>query len=235
MAIQTLEDLLVLNQALFAPVIPFDEKKDKLVALDFSAANKELHDEIITDTVRFSKYINDILASNQAKYGIGGYGENRALYARSALFDSSAEGEPRRIHLGTDIWGKQYTPVTAPWDGIIHSFSFNDGFGDYGATIILAHKMIDQSFFTLYGHLSLNSLRNLQEGQRVEKGEVFAEFGIPSENGHWPPHLHFQLIKDIQGKKGDYPGVCSDSEKEFYFNNCPDPDVILQLNQYLEN
>src|SRR5690349_12009347 len=84
-----------------------------------------------------------------------------------------------------------YIAEVAPLDAIVHSFAFNNQQGDYGATIILTHKIEEISFFTLYGHLSLSSIKNIQEGQRIEKGDVFAEFGIPIENGHWPPHLHF--------------------------------------------
>jgi hypothetical protein len=41
------------------------------------------------------------------------------------------------------------------------------------------------------------------------------------------------LILDIGEWKGDYPGVCKFSEKEKWIANSPDPDIILQLNQYL--
>jgi hypothetical protein len=58
---------------------------------------------------------------------------------------------------------------------------------------------------------------------------VFAAFGIPYENGHWPPHLHFQVIVDMKGMKGDYPGVCAWPERESYLENSPDPDIILQM------
>jgi hypothetical protein len=73
----------------------------------------------------------------------------------------------------------------------------------------------------------------MQEGDLVKKGDVFSEFGIPFENGQWPPHLHFQIIKDMQGKKGDYPGVCKESEKDFYLKNCPNPDLILGMMKYI--
>ena len=218
----------------FHPVVPFTAAKDILCKLDFTENNHELKDDILNDTVKFSEYINRKLTNKSARYGIGGYAEHRTLYRYSKVFDAEKPGEePRRLHLGIDIWGKPNTAVMAPLNGIVHSFAFNNAVGDYGATIILTHRLDDISFHTLYGHLSLNSIKNLQEGNRVEKGDVIAEFGIPAENGHWPPHLHFQIIIDLEDLKGDYPGVSKYSEREKYLSNCPDADMILQMNQYV--
>jgi murein DD-endopeptidase MepM/ murein hydrolase activator NlpD len=139
------------------------------------------------------------------------------------------EPEPRRLHLGIDIWGPAGTKVMSPLNAIVHSFAFNNNESDYGATIILTHNLDGISFHTLYGHLSLNSLKNLYEGKNVSKGEVIAEFGMRFENGNWPSHLHFQVITDMQGWKGDYPGVCRYSERQLWLDNCPDPNLILQL------
>jgi hypothetical protein len=61
---------------------------------------------------------------------------------------------------------------------------------------------------------------------------VVGHFGQPKENGNWPPHLHFQVIKDIRIKDGDYPGVCATSEKKKYLTNCPDADLILNMMKY---
>ncbi len=215
----------------FHPVVPFDET-DKLLLLDFTERNKELNSEILENTNLFIQYINSKLQSVGAKYGIGGYDEHRTIYSRSRMFDAADGGEGRRLHLGIDIWGKPYTKVMAPLDGIVHSFAFNNAFGDYGATIILTHNLEGETFHTLYGHLSLNSIKNIQEGDSIKKGDVFAEFGIPFENGQWPPHLHFHLILDMEGMKGDYPGVCRFSEREKYLSNCLNPDLILQMMQY---
>jgi murein DD-endopeptidase MepM/ murein hydrolase activator NlpD len=146
-----------------------------------------------------------------------------------------AGGEPegaRRLHLGIDIWGKPYTPVMSPCDAVIHSFAFNDAFGDYGATIILSHNLDGVAFHTLYGHLSLNSIKNLREGGNVRRGDVIGEFGIPMDNGQWPPHLHFQVIDDMGDWRGDYPGVCAYTERDLYLSNCPDPDLILGMMKY---
>lgn len=223
----------------FHSVVSFNPEKEKLVPLDFTENNKTLQQIDFTDTPVFCKYINDILKDNDAKFGIGGYDELRVLYSRSSLFNddtdpkTSGTEEPRRLHLGIDIWGKEGTEIFAPLDGTIHSFAFNNNFGDYGATIILKHQLAAIHFFTLYGHLSLADLKNISEGNEINNGELFAHFGKPEENGNWPPHLHFQVIKDIENYKGDYLGVCKSSEREKYISNCPDANLILNMNRFL--
>ena len=231
-----------LKAAKFHNVVPFDSSKDILLLIDFTENNTDLTDSILLDTTKFSRYIHNKLEIAHARYGIGGYAEHRTIYRRSELFSATKkiepsdqvviDEEPRRFHLGIDIWGKPFTPVMAPLKGMVHSFAFNNAFSDYGATIILSHRLNNYSFFTLYGHLSLASIRNFREGDTINEGDVFAEFGIPQENGNWPPHLHFQIIKDMQGKAGDYPGVCKYSERESFMDNCPDADLILRMMQY---
>lgn len=214
----------------FHPVVPFDPERDSIVAMDFTDANPALTDELLKNTEAFAAYVESIIQKAGARYGIGGYSEQRTIYRVSNVFDSSGSAnEPRTVHLGTDIWGPAGTPVMAPADGTIHSFAFNDRFGDYGATIILSHILDDLTFYTLYGHLSLNSFKNSSEGQPLKKGTIFATFGNPEENGHWPPHLHFQVINDLENNKGDYPGVCTIADKRKYLTNCPDPGLLLLL------
>lgn len=203
--------------------------------MDFTKDNKDISEDMLYHLPALTAYIEGKLSDAGARYGIGGYAEHRTIYSSSKVFDADRPGEePRRLHLGTDIWGKAYTPVMAPLNGIVHSFAFNNQPGDYGATILLSHALEENVFFTLYGHLSLNSIKNIREGDRVEKGDTIAAFGIPAENGQWPPHLHFQLVEDIREWKGDYPGVCKFSEKEKWLANSPDPDLILQMNRYIK-
>jgi murein DD-endopeptidase MepM/ murein hydrolase activator NlpD len=111
---------------------------------------------------------------------------------------------------------------------MVHSFAFNDSFGDYGATIIIQHQLDTVVFHTLYGHVSLVDLAQLQAGKYISRGEPIAHFGEPSENGWWPPHLHFQVIADMELKEGDYPGVCTLAERERYIRNCPDPEPGIE-------
>jgi murein DD-endopeptidase MepM/ murein hydrolase activator NlpD len=220
------QSLLEKHRGSFHPVVPFDPGKDNLYPFDFTDKNEQLTVWDIADTERFASYINSTLKTHHCRYGIGGYNEHRMLYARSRHFDT--EAEPRRLHLGVDIWGPAGNPVMSPLDGVVHSFAFNNKDSDYGATLILTHHLEDMGFHSLYGHLSLNSLKNLREGDTIRKGQVIGEFGMRFENGNWPPHLHFQLIRDMQGWKGDYPGVCKFSERERWLENCPDPELILQ-------
>ena len=128
-----------------------------------------------------------------------------------------------------DIWTAEGTDVLAVLDGEIHSFQDNANFGDYGPTIILKHTIEDEVFYSLYGHLSRKSLESLQVGQKFKAQEKIAELGAAEENGDYAPHLHFQIIKDLQENKGDYPGVASKKDLDFYLENCPDPNLLLKI------
>jgi murein DD-endopeptidase MepM/ murein hydrolase activator NlpD len=83
--------------------------------------------------------------------------------------------------------------------------------------------------YSLYGHLSRESLSGLAEGKQLSAGQQIAALGNATENGHWPPHLHFQLMLNIGDAKGDYPGVGKYSEKEKLMRNIPNPQLILQF------
>ncbi|MBK8705796.1 MAG: peptidoglycan DD-metalloendopeptidase family protein [Saprospiraceae bacterium] len=149
-----------------------------------------------------------MLAENGATTGIGGYGEVRPFYTTDAYVVTGNSGpEWRTVHLGLDIWDRAGTPVYAPLDGWVHSFADNAGERNYGPTIILAHQPENGPlFYTLYGHLDSASLEGLQEGAPIARGQVIARIGDRPYNGNWPPHLHFQVMLDILGYKGDYPG-----------------------------
>ncbi|MDR6193933.1 peptidoglycan DD-metalloendopeptidase family protein [Siphonobacter sp. SORGH_AS_0500] len=214
-------------QISFAPVMSFDWKKTPVKILDFTAGNRALEQQNLTQTADFAAFVTQEIEAAGAVYGVGGYNEHRVLYRRSPHFQQAEE--PREIHLGIDIWAKAGTPVAAPLKGRIHSFRDNANFGDYGPTIILEHELDGQPFYTLYGHLSRTSLVGKEVGQQIQAGEVFSELGPFPENGDWPPHLHIQVIENLEGWSGDYPGVCAVSQREKYLNNCPDPNLILQI------
>lgn len=210
-----------------AYILGFQLTPENTVKLDLSESNPALTPEVFTNASTFQHYLDQLLAPLKTKVGIGGYFEDRMIYRRSEHF-GTADEEPRSIHLGVDLWAPTHTPVYAPLEGKIHSLQDNAGWGNYGPTIILTHQVHGITFFSLYGHLNRISLDNWKEGDTVRKGELLAHFGEEHENGNWPPHLHFQLMNDMQGWKGDFPGVCKPSEKEEYMKTCPDPNWLIR-------
>ena len=224
-----LQEFLFLNRAKFMPVVPFDKQKESLVQLDFTKDSTSFSEDILQHPELFAARVDDCVRQGGGRYGYGGYAEHRTVYSAARHFNDADGGEPRRLHLGIDIWGDAGTPVMAPLGGLVHSFAFNNNKGDYGATIILSHQLEDRMFYTLYGHVSLSDIDSLRKGIYLVAGEVFAHFGKPFENGGWPPHLHFQVIEHLGNYEGDYPGVCRYSEREKWLANSPDPEVILQM------
>lgn len=203
-------------------------KKEDYLKLDLSIHNKSLQKIDFTSAEKMEKYIENKLQSQSKKIGYGGYLEHRDLYSRSTYFNESEE-EKRNIHIGLDIWSKAGSKVVTPLAGKVHSFKNNLNFGDYGPTLILEHCIENTTFYTLYGHLSLASIANLEKGKEFKKGEVIATLGTSKVNGDYAPHLHFQIIFNLQGNKGDYPGVSSNSKLNFYAKNCPDPNLLLNI------
>lgn len=189
------------------------------VSLDLSAKNLELNPSIYGNDSAFNKYI---AAKIGDKIGFGGYLEHRVIYESFENF-ATASADFRNIHLGMDFWTRAGTPIFAPLDGKVHSFQMNLGAGNYGPTIILHHPTAN--IYTLYGHLASDDLVQLEVGLPIAAGQLLCHLGEPKENGGWPPHLHFQVIRDMQGYRGDYPGVCSLRDVNFYTNNCPDPVI----------
>ncbi len=200
--------------------------KGKLCAIDLSAENIALKGLVTAND--YAKYINSILQESNCEAAFGGYNEKRSLYKQSTLFNEE-EKEERNVHLGLDIWMNAGTPVFAAFHGIIHSFNFNAGAGNYGPTIILEHRLENELFYTLYGHMSMESIEEIEIGETVTKGAKIGTLGDTSVNGNYAPHLHFQIIKDIASYFGDYPGVCTESSKASYLKNCPDPNLLLKL------
>lgn len=211
----------------FTPVVDSGFSVTAYEKIDLSVRNQALTPEVLSTEAAFSQFLSDAVGN---KLAWGGYDEERGLYDRSGLFSGPVvQDEKRNIHLGIDIWAKAGTPVLAALDGRIHSFQDNAGFGDYGPTIILEHHLGKERFYTLYGHLSRNSLEGLRVGAAVEKGDSLAALGEARENGEYTPHLHFQVIRNLWDHYGDFPGVTSRAERLKYLENCPDPNLLLKI------
>ncbi len=146
---------------------------------------------------------------------IGRYNEARLFYTEPMF-------EGRTIHLGLDIFAAPGTPIFAPLDGTVYAIANNMKRLDYGPVMIIEHE----SFFTLYGHLAAAPL---PVGTRVKAGQEIARIGARPRNGDWPPHLHFQIIRDLLDLDCDFPGVAAAGLREVYTAISPDPNLILQI------
>ncbi len=194
------------------------------------------------------------MKSAGARVGVGRWNEVRRWYT-SDIFRAETDDAPewRTVHIGVDLFMDPGTPVSAPFHGVVHSVGHNQGALDYGPTVILEHRMgggdpeghggaqwgegdsswggtpRGRTFWTLYGHLSEDVLTSLTPGQEISWGEAFAAIGSYPVNGNWAPHLHFQVITDLMGRSGDFPGVCRPSQRDVWTSISPDPNLVLRM------
>ena len=230
----------------FASVV--DLQNQQLTKLDLGVGSLDLGNNHDFDQIdRFQRTVDRMMEESEATMGYGGYGEIRPVYTTDAYLVKGNTGPQwRTVHLGIDIWAKAETAVYAPLEGVVHSFQNNVGERNYGPTIILEHQVNSNlCFYTLYGHLSLHSLEGLEKGMSVKKGQKIATIGPAPENGNWPPHLHFQVMLDMLGNEGDFPGVGFPEEKPVWLSICPNgaaffnekidvvPDSDLSMDQIL--
>ena len=212
------------QKELFAPILDITNKKT--ISIDLSVGSLDLGNNSNFENIKnFNRTITRFLEDNDGEIGYGGYGEVRPFYTTDSYQVEGNSGvQWRTVHLGMDFWTTAEVPVFAPLDGIVYSFENNEGDCNYGPTIILEHKISEQfTFYTLYGHLSLDSLKGLHKGKSIQKGQKIAAIGAPPINGNWPPHLHFQVILDMLEEEGDFPGVAFPDEKKVCLSICPDP------------
>ena len=217
---------------LVAPVLGFDLTTEPVFIVDLSVASPlvsgdhcENAEPLLTDRV-FGE-----MARSGVRVAVGGYAEPRLLYVAPAFATGSrTTDEHRTIHIGLDLFAVAGTPVFAPVAGTIHAFSDNAQPQDYGPVIILRHETNDGTeFFTLYGHLSRESLATASIGRVVKAGEAFASLGAPDVNGGWTPHLHLQIITDLLDLATDFPGVARPSQSAAWLALCPNPNLLVRV------
>lgn len=217
----------------FGKLVDGDLRTDPIHVFDLSVGSLELGlpDEWAT-TAGFTRQLFDQMRAANAAVGIGRYDEARLIYTADEFKTVGLEGaEYRTVHLGLDLFLPAGAPVYAPLAGVVHSFRDNTARLDYGPTIILEHQVDGGrlTFYTLYGHLSRESLRGLQVGQAVPQGQPIATIGDYPINGDWPPHLHFQIITDLLDRVGEFPGVARPSDRAVWRSLSPDPNLIAQI------
>lgn len=213
-----------------ANVLGVDLRTEPSIVIDLSIASPLLSGNTQeNDEPHLTKTVFDLMHDAGVRVSIGRYDEPRLLYVTPlfALGDRPTD-EHRTIHIGLDLFAVAGTPVYAPLDGVVHAFHDNAELLDYGPLIILSHRTDDGTeFFTLYGHLSRESLRDLRVGKAVKAGDQIATLGTADVNVGWTPHLHLQVIVDLLGMGTDFPGVARPTQRRAWTALCPDPNLIV--------
>ena len=220
------------NADLAASILDADLRTTPSLVFDFGVGSRFLGaDPAAADPIVINARICEEMKRAGASVGIGRYDEARAIYTSTLFGSGSPVDERRTIHLGIDLLVPAGSAVRAPLDGIVHAVAHNEVALDYGPVVILRHSFDTpggaEEFFTLYGHLTLQTLSGVRVGQRVARGEKFAEVGTTQENGGWMPHLHFQIICDLLDYGTDFPGVGRASERAVWTSLSPDPNLLL--------
>jgi len=215
-----------------ASILDVDVRTAQSIVFDLSAGSTFLGaDPRAVETPALTEKIFRAMKCAGASVGVGRYDEPRLLYT-SPLFGASGNptDERRTIHLGMDLFVEPGAPLSAPLDGVVYIVANNSTPLDYGPLVTLRHETNDgEEFFTLYGHLSKDSLARLEAGQRVARGQPFARVGSVQENGGWTPHVHFQIVLDLLELGADFPGVASASQRSVWTSLSPDPNLLLRI------
>ena len=182
------------------------------------------------DPEAYWNWLENRFHEEDAQFAIGLYGEVRDVY-KGEQFRTPASPEWRSQHLGVDIFIAAGTPLFAPLAAKVLSVADNALPFDYGPTVILEHRAGENgpAFWTLYGHLSRETLEMVREGQEIAAGQQIGSIGGHEVNGGWAPHLHFQIITDRLGQSGEFPGVGQPSLWPVWRAISPDPNLILRL------
>ena len=225
-------DWLVSRTDEFASPLDFELRTEPTHILDLSISSPLLEgDPAKNEAPLLTSRINTALAKAGALTGIGSYNEAQYLYISPTFATGdNVSDEYRTIHLGIDLFAPVGTSVFAPLAGKIIAFNNNNAPQDYGPVIILEHTGVEHpTFYTLYGHLSRESLNGLRIGQTIKQGERLAAIGASDVNGGWAPHLHFQVVTDLLELGTDFPGVARPSQRKVWTSLCPNPNLILGI------
>ncbi|MEO8027439.1 MAG: phosphotransferase, partial [Bryobacteraceae bacterium] len=220
-----------LRQQDFASVIEgVDLRADAIAHLDLSVGSHLVSGDPRQNAPEplFARLFAEVRAAG-AVLGAGGYDEARALYAAPEFLERAPLDETRSIHLGVDLTAAAGTGICAVADGVVHGFEDANRFLDYGPVVVIRHDTLTEPYFTLYGHLSRQSLDGLRIGQPILKGESFAAIGNADENGGWWPHLHFQIITDMLDVACNFNGCALPRQREVWKSICPDPNLVLRI------
>jgi 4-aminobutyrate aminotransferase-like enzyme/Ser/Thr protein kinase RdoA (MazF antagonist) len=212
----------------FAHLTGHDLQRIAVYGLDLSAGSPIVSSNPADNAAEpFTRRVFERMREAGAVVAVGGYDEPRLIYSTDVYATGKVTDERRTVHMAVDLTLPAGAPLFAPLDGIVHGFENATDRLDYGPVIVLRHEQGPAVFYTLYGHLSAESLDGLYVGKSIAQGERFAALGAPPVNGDWWPHVHFQIITDMLDIPCNFNGVALNSQRSTWRSISPDPNLIL--------
>ncbi|MEZ5830438.1 MAG: aminotransferase class III-fold pyridoxal phosphate-dependent enzyme [Dongiaceae bacterium] len=164
-----------------------------------------------------------IAEKERIQLGIGPWGEDRPVYSSEAFRSVLALDQRRSLHLGLDLFAPAGSNVRTPIDGTVVDLLETDVPLDYGHAVLLKHEPNGLRFYSLWGHLSAQSVRNRSVGEHLKAGDVLGQVGDTHENGNWQPHVHIQLITYDPERAADIIGAGEPRYRTVWRELFPDP------------
>ncbi|MCH8908261.1 MAG: phosphotransferase, partial [Candidatus Heimdallarchaeota archaeon] len=222
---QNLYQFILRESSNWHPVFGITITDDNSMIIDLSLSSSKFTMNELQSPEDQAKFLPNELMKNGKEFGIGKFGEIRPVYYTEA-FEVHNSTEFRETHLGIDIFTIHERDIYAPLDGEIVSITTNSGPYEYGGLLITKHKVANGQFYLLFGHLDPESLENYQLEDDFEKGSPLATLAKFDDNGHWPVHLHIQVIFEASDV-ASFPGVVTNKLFHFWKLISPDPGPLF--------
>lgn len=173
------------NEEILKELVLPREKKAEDASLFINSIDKQIdalhfkanfQERSLSDLKLFFDDRESVLRSTPSIWPTGGW-----LSSKFGPRRSSITGDVH-LHKGIDIATNYGTDVRASADGIVVEAGYRP---DYGKVVVLSHGY---NLTTLYGH---NSVINVQEGQKVKRGDKIARVG--NTGRATGAHLHYEV------------------------------------------
>lgn len=199
-------------------------KGDPLV-VDMSTTSTLMDNMDVRDQKELQQRL-DRMMTGKFTWGVSSYLENRALILSQC---PQMVEEQRFYHLGLDIIVPLNTPLYSPLDATVAHSGYEEGPGNYGGHVMLAHESSSfETFYSFYGHLNREKLP--EPGLKIPAGGRFAYIGDFHENGDWFYHTHFQVLTQKAVDLGYISkGYCAAKDLTEMDMLCPSPLALFRV------
>ncbi|HEX7325655.1 MAG TPA: aminotransferase class III-fold pyridoxal phosphate-dependent enzyme [Rhodanobacteraceae bacterium] len=219
---------LTAHRAAFAPLVGADFARTPPHVLDLGIGSSLLGaDPEHGGGPALASIIAAELQRSGASVGIGRHDEARFTPdAYRSIGVEQPVDELATVHLGMDVFVPAGTAVHAPLAGVVHAAAVQGG----AACVVLQHAPPGGPvFFTLFRHLSADSVATLAQGKAVVRGQALGTIAAPAQTGGEPAHVHLQLALDLLGRGADFPHRVPVAERAAWAALSPDPNLILGI------